>query len=205
MLRQDISLINKTLQYLGCSLQHTNESLQTAAKEALDTINLKANFKYRCCKFTDVPIVPAFVETDSYAPIRNYLPTSTFFAGTLGLDIDKLIKSATKTDLSQAVILNAAANVTLEEFVNQFITSYQSNGSLFCPGYAGTDIMDNEQILNCLNAKKLIGIYTAESGIMIPEKSMCGIILTNYKFSCTGCFILQKCKYRKQGTTCYNQ
>ena len=56
-----------------------------------------------------------------------------------------------------------------------------------------------------LNAKKLIGIYTTESGIMIPEKSMCGIILTNYKFSCTGCFILQKCKYRKQGTTCYNQ
>lgn len=205
MLQPDISLINKVLQHIGCSESHKTEQLQNSAQEALNNVFEKADFKYRYCKIADLPTKPTFLYKDVYAAIQPFLLQAALFAGTLGLACDKAIKTATKANLSQAVMLNAAANIVLEELVNQTIKTIQPQGVLFCPGYSGSDIRDNEEILNYLNAKKLIGIYTAESGIMIPEKSMCGILLDNYHFSCKGCFIQSKCKYIKLGTTCYNQ
>ena len=93
----------------------------------------------------------------------------------------------------------------LEHLADEKLNTLQPKGVLFCPGYSGSDIIDNKQILNYLDAQKLIGIYTTESGIMIPEKSLCGIVLNNYRFSCKNCFIQSKCDYIKKGTTCYNQ
>lgn len=205
MLQPDISLINNTLRYIGCSDGQADEQMLLTVRKALDTVLTKADFKYRYCKIADLADTPTFLEKEAYASLRPFLNEAALFAATLGLGCDRAIQATTKTDLSQAVVINAAANVVLEHLADEKLNTLQPKGVLFCPGYSGSDIIDNKQILNYLDAQKLIGIYTTELGIMIPEKSLCGIVLNNYRFSCKNCFIQSKCDYIKKGTTCYNQ
>ena len=47
MLQPDISLINNTLRYIGCSDGQADEQMLLAVRNALDTVLTKADFKYR--------------------------------------------------------------------------------------------------------------------------------------------------------------
>ena len=57
----------------------------------------------------------------------------------------------------------------------------------------------------CLMPKKHLGIYLKDSGLMMPEKSMAGIVVANYSFSCRACSIRSKCDYLRQAKTCYGK
>ena len=50
MLQPDISLINNTLRYIGCSDGQAGEQMLLAVRKALDTVLTKADFKYVIAK-----------------------------------------------------------------------------------------------------------------------------------------------------------
>ena len=76
----------------------------------------------------------------------------------------------------------------------------------FCPGYGGSDVEDIQYILESVKAEK-IGITRTESGLMLPQKSMAGIVGLGKKTqkSCGECILKEHCAYRKEGRVCFEQ
>lgn len=200
MLHPDSLLKNNTLRNLGYRNGQVDDTTGKAVEATISEISSIADFRCRSCRIADLDKFPDFLQKENYDIIRSYLPTASLFVGTLGISIDRKIKSLATINLAKSVIMNAVANALLDYHIG---TQLESEQSLFCPGYSGTNFLDNQEILKILDAQKYIGIYTTESGIMLPEKSIAGLLLYHYKFTCKGCLIKSKCDYLKRKTTCY--
>ncbi len=196
----DFSLKTKVINSLGYTQSEVPHSIDVDIDKALEHIADVANFRYRSLPYNSLARTPIFLTKKEYNSIGNKLLESFFFAATLGHGVDRAIKKFSSISLSLAVIMNTVANILLEIEV-EGVTN--SNQSLFCPGYSGTELIDNKQILNILEAKKHLGIHTTNSGMMIPEKSMAGLLLKDYTFTCKGCQMIKNCDFLKNKTTCY--
>lgn len=201
-----VSLLrHNALAYLGYSGSDLDETTLKTLNNAIDHISEWAAYKQRYYHIKDLPQKPAFLEKEVYKSLSDKLDTALLFAATLGLNLDQRIRSLSLANLSQAVIVNAVANAYLEAQAESFIQEQLPGAVLFCPGYAGTEPQDNRYILELLDAQKQLGIYIKDSGLMLPEKTMVGIIVSAYHFSCKYCSIRSKCPYLKQGRTCYSK
>lgn len=130
-------------------------------------------------------------------------------ATTLGLAIDRRLKRLQMEDMAYAVVFDAAASVLLEAKADAFERTlpYENLGFRFCPGYGGTSIVDNQTIAQQLHAER-IGITFLESGLMLPLKSMTGIVSIGgdkQTKSCGTCVVATSCPYRKQCRACYEK
>ena len=188
---------------LGYSEGDLDDKTQETLHSALDHIAEWSVYKKYYCYLKDLPATPDFLQQVSYKSIQGKLDTALLFAATLGLGIDQRIRRLSLSRLSEAVVLNAVANAYLEARTDLFIKEILPGAVLFCPGYAGTSPEDNRSVLKLLDAQKHLGIYPKDSGLMLPEKSMAGIVVANYRFSCRACSIRSKCDYLRQGKTCY--
>ena len=198
-------LRHNALTYLGYSDSDPDEQTLVTLHSALSHIAEWSAYKQHYSYLKDLSEAPAFLQQESYRSLQGKLDTALLFAATLGLGIDRRIQSLSLNRLSEAVVLNAVANAYLETRVELFIGEILPGGVLFCPGYAGTSPQDNRSVLNLLDAKKHLGIYLKDSGLMMPEKSMAGIVVANYSFSCRACSIRSKCDYLRQAKTCYGK
>ena len=196
------TLLNGTLHYLGCDGRHADTATLSLARQAIGTMTALADF--RCCEISlsDLGHTPDFVLKPAYATIAGFVAEASLFAATLGIRVDRKIKSLGTVDMSAAVAANAAANAILDARVEAALTDGQV---LFCPGYSGTDMSDVRHVLQLLDAQRRLGIFTSDSGMMIPEKSVAGLLLKGYRFSCRGCLIASKCEHLRCGLTCYGR
>ena len=121
--------------------------------------------------------------------------------------VDKRIHNLSITNMPYMVIFNSCAAAYLEYLADNY--EYENLGNdisyRFCPGYGGTSVSDLLELKKYLKIDK-IGIQIFDSGMMLPEKSMFGIVARNKnnEKSCDGCIIASNCKYRKEGKTCYS-
>lgn len=102
---------------------------------------------------------------------------------TLGFDIDKIIMSLQKTDMLEAVILDAVSSHMLEKecdkLQKQLKQSIEKNCELtnrFSPGYGDLELSENSIILDVLQAQKRAGIVENDDGLMSPSKTVTAII-----------------------------
>lgn len=137
-------------------------------------------------------------------------------AATLGNEVDALIRKIEVTDMAKAVIVDAIANVAIEEVCqnqeekirkllekqNQYLTMRYS------PGYGDFPIFIQKDILRLTDAYRKIGLSVTTSCILTPRKSITavmGVAKTEVKgklAGCSNCVMREKCLYRKRGTTC---
>ncbi len=134
-------------------------------------------------------------------------------AATLGIEIDRILMVAEKTDMVQAVILDACCN----DYIEKICDSYQQELSLehkdkfmdtrFSPGYGDLDISLQPKILRIINAEKRAGITVTNSSMMIPRKSVTAIVgvfesdIDKYykcERKCDYCNLKETCAYRKK-------
>ena len=179
----------------------TNQMIDRALREVEEL----AEFKYVYVSF-DYPqdfmlAHPAYMEYLHGS--EGYLLCAT----TIGIAIDRRLKRLQMEDMAYAVVFDAAAGVWIERKADEYEKTlpYSSLGFRFCPGYQGTPLEDNLQIASLVKANK-IGISFLDSGLMIPMKSMTGIVRIGGagRKSCKGCVAAGACAYRSRGTTCYS-
>ena len=180
--------------------EHTEHLIDRALREVEEL----AEFKYVYASY-DYPqefmlAHPAYMEYLHGS--EGYLLCAT----TIGIAVDKRLKRLQMEDMAYAVVFDATAGVWIERKADEFEKSlpYPSLGFRFCPGYQGTPLEDNIKIANLVKANK-IGISFLNSGLMIPMKSMTGIVRIggDGRKSCKGCVAAEACAYRRRGTTCY--
>lgn len=192
--------IEKVYAYLGAP---ANRGLDGEIFRCLEEIAGLAHFRY-LYKFFSEP--PEFLLKEPYL---SYLEGSTgviLAVMTLGGEVDKKIKLLQRTDVSKAVIYDAAASAYLEFLSDEYEKSLDENLSYrFCPGYGGSDVTDLKHVFDILKPEK-IGVTLSEAFYILPAKSMAGIIAVggSAEKSCKGCVISKNCKYLKGGIRCYD-
>lgn len=203
-LRNYSDLINLCYRYIGYKEDNKDINIENSVKEALKELEAISQFKYIYAEYSDViPIL-------NKEPYLKFLKGSKSYyvvATTLGVMVDKRVHNLSKTNMPYMVIFNSCAAAYLEYLADNY--EYNNLGEdisyRFCPGYGGSSVSDLLELKKYLRIDK-IGIQIFDSGMMLPEKSMFGIVAKNKNNSksCDGCVIEKNCKYRKEDKRCYN-
>ncbi len=196
---------NLILKYLGYKNFKYDEVIDKLIDDIIKEVIQLANFKYTYLEFKEV--MPFLNENQVYL---DYLKGSNSYllcATTLGSEIDKKIKYYMFNDPTKAVIMDAVASARLEYMADDFEKNlkYKNLSYRFCPGYSDTNLDDNKKIAKILDANKKIGIEILDTNLIIPQKSMVGIIAvgTNKEKNCKNCIMNKDCKFLKGGSPCY--
>ena len=78
----------------------------------------------------------------------------------------------------------------------------------FSPGYGDLPLSVQANVLQALDAQRLLGVYALPSFMMAPAKSVTAVIGLSRTpqparvRGCGYCAMLENCVYRKGGTTC---
>lgn len=141
---------------------------------------------------------------------------AVFMAATLGNRIDMLIRKSEALNMAEAVIMDAAANVAIEQVCQQeedhlreaIIASGKYLTIRFSPGYGDFPIESGHDLLRILDAPRKIGLSVTPSHIMTPRKSISAVMgvadidVKGRLAGCANCVMKEKCVFRKRGTTC---
>ena len=102
-------------------------------------------------------------------------------AVTLGIGTDRLIKKLSLISGSEGFIADAVASAYAEALLDNMCSHLEKEAAItprFSPGYGDLDISVQREILDFLNADKIMALKLSENYIMIPRKSItaiCGI------------------------------
>lgn len=200
------TVVRNVLNYLGYpSDAKADQIVMDQIEKVWSELETIAGFQYVYGQY-DTPLDfmlqhPAYME---------YLKGANGFllcATTLGVQVDRRIKRIETNDMQYAVIFDAVASVFLEDRADAYEAElpFAERGYRFCPGYGGTPVLDCKTIATQLRAHR-IGLTFLDSGLMVPMKSMVGIIRLggDARKSCAGCVAAKECAYRRRGTTCWN-
>lgn len=199
------AFLKNVLKYLGYPTDiFPDNNITEKIWQATDEVEKNSTFQSTYAHFDT--ILDFLKEESTY---REYLSHATEYllcAYTLGAQIDRKIKRLQITDMTYSLVFDAVASAYLECSADEFEKAlpYNELGFRFCPGYGGTSIHDNQKIASLLHAER-IGISFLESGLMVPLKSMIGIIRVGGTATktCRNCVVASDCPFRAKGTFCY--
>lgn len=189
--------------YLNYKNIDKSNEIDLLIEESLDEVKKLSRFKY---VYQEFDYLLDFLHHESYINLLNGCKSYYLVGMTLGVDIEKRIKYYSHKDMSKMVIMDACASAYLEYLSDQYEKNISDDLTYrFCPGYQGTDFKDIKYIYDILKLNK-IGIELLDSYLMIPQKTMVGIIGKGKKVkkNCGNCLMEGKCQYIKEGRKCYN-
>ncbi|NLJ99515.1 MAG: methionine synthase [Tissierellia bacterium] len=137
-------------------------------------------------------------------------------AVTLGFQVEQKIKHYSITNLTKGIILDACATAMVEELCNYVekdikalaIKSGYNITHRYSPGYGDLPISIQPDILNALNAQRLIGLTVTDNFILLPRKSVTAIIgftkeKPRNKEGCLNCNLYENCQFSKERGLCH--
>lgn len=135
---------------------------------------------------------------------------------TLSAGIDRLIRIAQKKDIAEAFAIDALASVAVEQLgekignlLKKEFPEYNMTWR-YGVGYGDFPIEQQKDLLTLLDATKKIGVSVTDSSLLTPVKSINVVIglskekTREYKKNCKNCRLEGKCRYRQEGTYCYD-
>ncbi len=146
-----------------------------------------------------------FLQKEPYSSFLDGSDGYFLIACTLGAEAERRIKRLSVTDMEHMVVYDACANAYLEYLAEEYKKSLAPVMSYtFCPGYGGSSAEDLKYILSELRAER-IGLSLTDSFMMLPQKSIAGIIAKGVtpKMRCGDCAKKNNCAYRKDGKRCF--
>lgn len=135
-------------------------------------------------------------------------------SATLSMEADKLIRQIEIKDMAEALIIDTAASVAIEQVCeiaeghirDSFPDKYMTYR--FGVGYGDLPLYHEKMILNILNAGKVIGLFCSEANILTPRKSVICLVglsdepMPKGQKGCATCNMKKNCNYRKLGLSC---
>lgn len=180
-----------------------SEAVQQQVERALAEVQELSTFK---CIYAQHVEPMDFMNTPAYQDYMSGAEGYLLCATTLGVQVDRRIRRLQLIDMSYSLIVDAAASAYLECCADEFEYNlpFENLGFRFCPGYGGTSLQDNRVIAEQLNVGQ-IGITFLDSNLMVPMKSMLGIVRIGggSAKNCSRCVVRENCSYRRNGTRCY--
>lgn len=198
--------------YLGYGKEIPDSETLKAIYELLDELINSVNFS-ACFKIQDISISENIINFESFSAFSKSLSKNlkdcdrcVIFCASIGSGVDRVISKYSRISPSKAVICHAVGTAIIEEWCDllcERISEKLKDDGLFLrprfsPGYGDFSIEHQRDILNLLNPAKHIGVSLTDSLMMIPSKSVSGVIgLSKENKNCNkmGCEV---CKMRKE-------
>lgn len=135
------------------------------------------------------------------------------FAATLGAESERLSVLYQKTDMEKAVIFDCVCDAYIEAFSDEYcdnlLREYRQQGlylnTRYSPGYGDFDIQHQKEFITLLNCERSIGLTVNESSVLLPRKSITGVIGI-FSFppkgktrGCAACNMFKTCKMKGKG------
>ena len=167
-------LKKKAYVYTGCRADRPDEKIYSMCDRAIEELDKIAQFQYQYVRFD------AIIDELDKEPYRKFLQGAPWYylaAMTLGETVDRRVHQLSVTDMAYMVVFNAVAAAYLECMADEFEEKNLSGGPFFrfCPGYGGSSVTDLFLLKKYLPVEK-IHIQVMDSGMLLPEKSMIGIV-----------------------------
>lgn len=186
--------IKEILRYSGCREQ--KEDIEALINDCIK--ECRAVFSYKVC-YTEFDLTDDFLDIESKTLAKNLqnCHKAVLFAGTVGIEIDRIISKYSKISPSKAVIFQAIGAERIEAlcdlFCDEIKAEYEKKNEYtmprFSPGYADFPLMAQREIFKILDCPRKIGMVLNESLVMSPTKSVTAIIgISKEKKECkNGC------------------
>ena len=121
-----------------------------------------------------------FTESVSLSKYLEPYDRCVFFAATLGMMVERFISSLAEISVTERFLADAVASAYIESVCDklQFVIGERFGHvkGRFSPGYGDFDISFQHKLLDLIDANKRLGISLIDSMLMIPRKSVSGII-----------------------------
>ncbi len=193
--------------YLGYRNVMPDDNTLKLIDECICEIESLKKFKYYYQEYDE--ILPFLKENKNYLKYLDGASSYLLVGMTLGIDIDRRMRQYEKIDTLKSLVFDCCASAYIEELSDSYERTlpFKNLSYRFCPGYSNTSFLDNKIIAKYINASKNLGINFLSSGLMVPLKSMIGIVAVGNvkKKTCANCMMYSDCDYRKANTTCYKK
>ena len=175
------------LRYLRAASYTQDPQLLALTDEAIAAVEASARPKtlYRifdcAADETGVTISGCRFESKRLAENLSGCRRAVVFGATLGVQADRLIKTASATDMAKAMALQAAAAAKIEEVCDQLEETVKAEHgvslrSRYSPGYYDLHISEQKKLFSLIALTKRIGITLTDTYEMIPTKSVTAFI-----------------------------
>lgn len=149
--------------------------------------------------------------------IRAHLKDCTkaaVIAATLSADADRFLKKAALEDGLTGLICDALASAYTESVSEkaraEVLESMEgfSGTWIFAAGYGDFPLETTRFLVESADAGRKIGVSCTESSMLIPQKTIIGIMglsenaLGHARRSCDDCNMKERCQFRKNGSHC---
>lgn len=201
------------LKYLGYpdnQVDHQTDLLLNQCLQELEKIQPK--FMYQIYSLNHHPLsikeLNINLEYPELTDLFDSCDKVCVIACTLGIEVDKLLRYYSHVDMAKMTVFDALASSYLEAKCDEFENkqNFGKKTFRFCPGYGSVPLELNQKLAQVLACDKHIGLTVQKNHLLIPQKSMIGLIgigdnkITRHCFSCIN---LDNCIYRKKGQRCY--
>ena len=197
----DGALYRAACSYLGCRTAPSEEMLAMVGG-GLEEARRISRFRAVGKVFSE-PL--PFLRQEPYLSFLAGCTGYALVAMTLGIEIERRIRTLFVTDPVRAVVLDACASALIEQEGDAWEERFGTPRTFrFCPGYGGSSAEDIRPIFEALSPER-IGMQIVGAGLMAPQKSMAGIvgIGKEARRTCGACMLRGSCVYLKEGTRCY--
>lgn len=137
-------------------------------------------------------------------------------AVTIGGLVDRLLRKAQVSSMSDALILDLCASSAAENLCEQISRDledqYEQKGlyltDRFSPGYGDLPLSLQKSICQVLQTDRRLGLTANSSDMLIPSKSITAVIGISERpqpkkiSGCSNCKMNEVCSFRKAGKTC---
>ena len=155
-----------------------------------------------------------FLEGEDIKKVLLGCQSCILIAATLGFGVERLLLGYSGNPAG-LVILDALLNCAVERYINavcaELKDAYNKKGlyltDRFAPGYGDMPLNSQESLLRSIDAERRIGVTVSPSGVMIPQKTITGVIgVSNtpkqHLRPCDFCRRFGECELAQNGGTC---
>lgn len=176
--------IDEILRYMGCAKQN-NKALNLANSCWEQCRNL---LSYTVCydefpiSFSEGYVIFPFAKTASLSLTKHLkgYERAVIFAGTVGIELDRLILKYSRISPSNALAFQAIGAERIEALCDAFCSDLRaectSTSSRFSPGYGDLPLDFQTEIFKVLDCSRKIGLSLNSALLMSPSKSVTAII-----------------------------
>ncbi|HAN44403.1 MAG TPA: methionine synthase [Ruminococcaceae bacterium] len=211
---------NEILRYLRYNGQQLDQEMQALIDECRELVVQKIAPKYAAASFSvefkdgtaHIAGTTLQISGDSIKKHLGGSSTCLLFAATLGGAIEREISLAKISNLTKAIVLDAACTAAIESYCDslepmlecEFVPDGYALNFRFGIGYGDVDISLQNEFCRVLDTQRKIGLTVSDSGILLPRKSVTaiyGIVPQTEKkpkTGCKACSNYQNCNFKRR-------
>lgn len=175
------------LRYMRTSSKTEDEKILALVDEAIEVVNdnvsPKTLYQIFDCTVTEDKLIIGDKIFNSKKLAENLKGCNrvVMFGATLGVECDRLVKTASATDVAKAMALQAVLADKVEEVCNDLEEKIKTEHNVtlrqrYSPGYFDLDISSQKTFFSMLELTKRIGLTLTDTCEMVPTKSVTAFI-----------------------------